>query len=121
MSTKDQEKLGFEKYKAAMDASMMIATAKLFVFNQIWRELEQKPEVEKLRAQDTKMVRRLLREVIAAMDDTLFFFPPDEAGTKNAFTEEVKEKLSGSARERILAEFGRQLRSQDSTLSKYFQ
>lgn len=121
MSTKDEEELGFEKYKAAMDASMMVATAKLFVFNQIWKELEHKPEVGKLNAQDTTMVRRLLREVIAAMDDTLFFFPPDEAGTKNAFTDEVKAKLSGSTREIILAEFGRQLRSQDPTLSKYFQ
>lgn len=119
MSSQHGKELGFEKYQAAMDASMMVATAKLFVMNQIWKELEKKPEVSGLKAQDVTMLRRLLREVIASMDDELFFFPPDEAGTRDSFTLEVQRKLVGGVEKKILDEFRRQLKAQDPTLSRY--
>lgn len=119
MSSDAEKKLGLEKYKAAQDASMIVATAKLFVFDKMWKELMSRSEVAKLSSPDTEMVRRILREAVASMDDTLFFFPPDVAGTKKNFERVVEHKLQTGLKDQILAEFRKRMKSQDSSLLQY--
>jgi hypothetical protein len=109
----------FRRYKASQDASMIVATAKLFFFNVLWKEISKRDQVRRLPAKDLEMVRRHLREAIASMDDTLFFFPPDVAKDKDAYERKIKQAFESGLSERIMAEFKRRIEAEDPTLSKY--
>lgn len=111
----------FRRYKASQDASMIVATAKLFFFNELWKEISKQDQVRRLPENDLEMVRRHLRQAIASMDDTLFFFPPDEAQGKNVYERKMKHAFESGLREKILAEFTRRVEAEDPTLSKYFR
>ncbi len=110
---------GYKRYSAALDASMIVATAKLFIFNLMWKELKEREEIRRMPKGEAEMARRHLRQAIASMDDTLFFFPPDETRSKENFNAEIEHRFRTGLKERILEEFKRQVRSQDPTLSKY--
>lgn len=111
----------FRRYKASQDASMIVATAKLFFFNELWKEISKKDQVRRLPEKDLEMMRRHLREAIASMNDTLFFFPPDEAQGEDAYERKVKQAFESGLSEKILAEFKRRVEAEDPTLSKYFR
>jgi hypothetical protein len=111
----------FSRYKATLDASMIVATAKLFFFNELWKEVSKQDRVRRLSEKNFEMARRHLREAIASMDDTVFFFPPDEALGKVAYERMIKEAFESGLRKKILAEFNRRVEAEDSTLAKYFQ
>ena len=111
----------FGRYKASQDASMIVATAKMFFFNELWKEISKLDQVRRQPEKDAEMVRRHLREAIASMDDTLFFFPPDEAQGKVAYERKMNQVFESGLREKILAEFNRRVEAEDPTLSKYLR
>lgn len=112
----------FTRYKASLDASVIVATAKLFFFNESWKEISKQDMVGRQPEKDLEMVRRHLREAIASMDDTLFFFPPGEIQGKDVYDsyernlKQVFEKKE--FRDKIQAEY-RRVAAEDPTLSRY--
>jgi hypothetical protein len=117
-STNDKE---FLRYKASQDAGMIVATAKLFFFNELWKVVSKRDQVRRLSEKNLEMARRHLREAIATMDDTLFFFPPDEAQSKDAYERKIKHAFESGLSEKILAEFERRIEAEDPTLAKYLR
>jgi hypothetical protein len=111
----------FTRYKASQDASMIVATAKLFFFNELWKQISKQVQIGRLPEKDLEMVRRHLREAIASMDDTLFFFPPDDVQSKDAFQRRIKKAFESGLSEKILGEFNRRVEANDPTLSKYLK
>jgi sugar-specific transcriptional regulator TrmB len=102
-----------------MDVAMIVANAKLFFYNEVWKKLQNRPEVKRLGVRDNEMLRRHLREVIAMMKDELFFFPPDEAGSKEEFQRRIKYKLEAGLTAEILKELQRQVSEESPTLGRF--
>jgi hypothetical protein len=121
MKEDNQMKEEFSRYKATLDASMIVATAKLFFFNELWKEISKQDRVRRLSEKNFEMARRHLRVAVASMDDTMFFFPPDEAPGRVAYERMMKQAFDSGLRKKILAEFNRRVEAEDPTLSKYFQ
>jgi len=78
------------EYGRAMDVSMAIATAKLFLFEQIWAKLL--PDLRsKLNAKDLDMVRRNVREYVSSLPAADFFVPIEAMRSEDM----VKSYLKG--------------------------
>ena len=67
------------------------------------------------------MVRRHLREAIASMDDTLFFFSPDESQGKDMYERKIKIIFESGLGDKVLSEFKCRVEAEDPTLSEYLQ
>jgi hypothetical protein len=107
----------FQKYKAASDVGMMVAIAKTFFFTEFWRELQESSKVRSLRPKNLEMLRRHLKEAVAAMDDNMFFFPPDVAGSEAELRKSINARLADSvSRRNLLKELQRRLDSESPTL-----
>lgn len=110
----------FRRYKAASDVGMMVAIAKALFFNEFWKELQKSPKVKDLRPTDAEMIRRHLKEAIAAMNDNLFFFPPDVAGSERELKKVIENKLGDrNFRSRLLKELKERLDSESPTLFSF--
>ncbi len=107
----------FQRYTAASDVGMMVAVAKTMFFTEFWREIQESPKVRPLRTKDLEMLRRHLKEAVAAMDDNLFFFPPDVMRSETEFRKSINSRLADpDSRRKVLKDLEKRLNSESPTL-----
>jgi hypothetical protein len=100
----------FGRFQAASDVGMMVAIAKTLFFNLYWEDLAKLPKVKSLGPKDFEMLQRHMKGAVPAMDDTLFFFPPDVVGSENALRKAIGKLLNDDAmRLKFLQELNKRL------------
>ena len=91
-------KIDEHKFEKAMDTAMMIASAKLFLFNRLWSELKGKLESKKEKPQRVEMIRRYLLNCVADLDEKHLFVPLEKMASQTE-VQKYLEKKYGSKQE----------------------
>jgi hypothetical protein len=106
-------------YEDALDVSVVIASAKSFLFAQIWKAI--KPRVKKtVSPRNLEMVRRLVREYVSGLPDEDFFISLEVARSKETLEAYLKERFETQGlMERIIREFDEQIARHDKSLRDF--
>ena len=108
------------RYEDALDVSMVIASAKSFLFAQVWKAI--KPRMKKTTSpQDLEMVRRLVREIVSGLPDGDFLVPLEVARSKETLEAYLRKRFETEGLvERIIREFDERITRRDKSLKAFF-
>lgn len=113
-------KIDESKYEKAMDAAMIVASAKLFFFNKLWSEIKGKLDSKKVRPKRVEMIRRYFLNCVADLDEAYFFVPPEEITSEKKVQKYLERKYgTGREIERITRELIDCMTKKDPTLADY--
>ncbi|MEM3448169.1 MAG: hypothetical protein QXJ62_06550 [Nitrososphaeria archaeon] len=108
-----------EEYEKILDLSIIVSLGKLFLFREIWNNLNSKIK-RKMTDEEIRMARRFLREIIDRMEDSLFFVPPELAISRESIETYLKERFEKEKlKKRLIDEFKMMMKTY-STLEDLF-
>lgn len=115
-------KINEQKYEKSMDTAMMVASAKLFLFNRMWSELRSKLEAKKEKPKRVEMIRRYLLNCIADLNEAHFFIPL-ESITSQKEVQKYLEKKYASPKElqKITQQLTDCMTKKDPTLAEFLE
>jgi hypothetical protein len=106
-------------YERALDASMVVALGKLYLFRQCWHYMSNRAR-RKYRQKKIENLRIALRERINSLPDELFFVPPDMATSEDEVKDFLQKRFENEKLPtKILEELKKRIESSEPGLAEF--
>lgn len=106
-------------FERALDASMVVALGKLFLFKQCWHYMSNRAR-RRVRQKKLENLKIALRERVNSLPDDLFFVPPDKAASEDEVRDFLQERFDDDKlKTKILEELKKRIESSEPGLAEF--